>query len=376
LEGVTLTRILSKKDLVPMRAAVCRQFGAPLSLETITLAEPDADQVEVTVRAVAICHSDIFFADGAWGGELPAVYGHEAAGVVSKAGANVSGVAVGDHVCVTLIRSCGTCPACTKSHTSECDQGWDKTRSPLTDGDGNRVVRAMNCGSFAEKVVVDPSQCAVIPKDVGFDVASLISCGVITGVGAVINTANVRPGDKVAVIGAGGVGLNAIQGAKIAGASTIIAIDLLSEKLEAAKEFGASHGIAADDEDVAGKVKALTDGRGVDYAFVTVGAPAAFKSAPDLLSKGGAMVIVGMPPVGTVLNYEPMDLADRSTRYLGSSMGQTNVARDIPWLIDLYKQGRLQLDELITKRWSFDEINEAMEDTKKGLARRNVIVMD
>jgi len=123
-------------------------------------------------------------------------------------------------------------------------------------------------------------------------------------------------------------------------------------------------------------VKALTDGRGVDYVFVTVGAPSAFQSAPDLLVKGGAMVIVGMPPVGTVLDYEPMDMADRSTRYLGSSMGQTNVARDIPWLIDLYKQGRLKLDELITRRWTFDQINEAMDDTKKGLARRNVIILD
>ncbi len=359
-----------------MRAAVCREFGTHLSIEEVNLAEPDENQIEVTVRAVAICHSDIFFADGAWGGELPAVYGHEAAGVVSKTGANVHGLSVGDHVCVTLIRSCGTCAACTKSHTSECDQGWDKNLSPLTDSDGKRIVRAMNCGSFAEKVVVDPSQCAVIPADVPFDVASLVSCGVITGVGAVINTANVKPGDKVAVIGAGGVGLNAIQGAMIAGASTIVAIDLLNEKLQAAKEFGATHGINAADADVAGKVRALTDGRGVDYVFVTVGAPAAFQSAPELLVKGGAMVIVGMPPVGTVLNYEPMDMADRSTRYLGSSMGQTNVARDVPWLLELYKQGRLKLDELITRRWSFDQINEAMEDTKKGLARRNVIVMD
>lgn len=359
-----------------MRAAVCREFGTRLSLEEVSLAEPDASQIEVSVRAVAICHSDIFFADGAWGGELPAVYGHEAAGVVSKVGANVDGVTVGDHVCVTLIRSCGTCAACTKSHTSECDQGWDKSISPLSDSKGDRIVRAMNCGSFAEKVVVDPSQCAVIPKDVSFEVASLISCGVITGVGAVINTAKVKPGDKVAVIGAGGVGLNSIQGAKIAGASTIIAIDLLTEKLDAAKEFGATHGIAADDSELENKVRSLTGERGVDYVFVTVGAPAAFQSAPALLTKGGAMVIVGMPPVGTVLDYEPMAMADRSTRYLGSSMGQTNVARDIPWLIDLYQQGRLKLDELITGRWSFEQINEAMEDTKKGLARRNVIVMD
>jgi Zn-dependent alcohol dehydrogenase len=359
-----------------MRAAVCREFGAPLIVEEVNLAEPETDQVEVEMKAVAICHSDIFFAEGEWGGELPAVYGHEAAGIVSKVGASVKGLKVGDHVCVTLIRSCGDCPACMKGHRSECDQPWDKSGSPISGAGGEKIVRAMNSGAFAERVVVDPSQCAIIPGDVGFDVASLISCGVITGVGAVVNTADVRTGDTVAVIGAGGVGLNAIQGAKIAGARTIIAIDLHEEKLDAALEFGATHGVLATDKDVVEKVKALCDGRGVDYAFVTVGAPAAFAQAPDFLAKRGAMVIVGMPPVGAVVGYEPVNMADGSYRFLGSSMGQTTVARDIPWLIDLYKQGRIKLDELITARWTLDQINEAIADTKQGLARRNVIMFD
>ena len=247
---------------------------------------------------------------------------------------------------------------------------------PLSDAEGTKIVKAMNSGSFAEKVVVSPSQCAVLPKDVPFDVASLISCGVITGVGAVVNTAEVRPGDMVAVIGAGGVGLNAIQGASIAGASTIIGIDMVPEKLDAATEFGATHGILASDNDVAAAGRKVTGGRGVDYAFVTVGAPVAFERAPEYLAKGGAMVIVGMPPTGSVVGYEPMNMADGSYRFLGSSMGQTNVARDIPWLVSLYQQGRLKLDELITGRWKLDEINEAIADTKKGIARRNVIVFD
>lgn len=359
-----------------MKAAVCREFAADLEIEDIFLAEPDPDQVEVTLGAVAICHSDIFFVEGAWGGDLPAVYGHEAAGTVSKVGDRVSDLSVGDRVCVTLIRSCGNCRACHRGARSECDQPWDKSRTPLTGADGEPIVRAMNCGAFAERVVVSPSQCAVIPAAMPFDVASLVSCGVITGVGAVINTAKVKPGDAVAVIGAGGVGLNAIQGSAIAGATRIIAIDLLDDKLAAAREFGATHGINAAAADVAAKVRAANGGRGVDYVFVTVGAPKAFVQAPGLLAKGGAMVIVGMPPVGTVLEYEPVNLADGSYRYLGSSMGQTDVRRDIPWLIELYEQGRLKLDELVTGRWKIEQINEAIADTVAGHARRNVIIFD
>ena len=245
-----------------MKAAVCRAFGADLEIEDVVLAEPEADQVEVTLGAVAVCHSDIFFAQGAWGGRLPAVYGHEAAGVVSKVGAGVTDLRVGDHVCVTLIRSCGDCPACHRGARSECDQPWDKSRTPLSGADGEPIVRAMNCGAFAERVVVSPSQCAVIPATMPLDVASLVSCGVITGVGAVINTAKVEPGDSVAVIGAGGVGLNAVQGAAIAGAARIIAIDLLDDKLAAAREFGATHGVNAAQADVPAKVRAA-NGRSI-----------------------------------------------------------------------------------------------------------------
>ena len=359
-----------------MKAAVCRAFGEPLSIEDINLAPPQADQIEVQIKACAVCHSDIFYADGEWGGALPAVYGHEAAGIVKTVGANVTEFAVGDHLCVTLIRSCGMCPTCAGGAPSECDQPWDKSVTPLSDKDGSPIVKAMNSGAFAERAVVHPSQCARLPKDMAFDVASLVSCGVITGVGAVVNTAHVRPGAKVAVIGTGGVGLNAIQGAKICGASTIIGMDLSEDKLEAAKEFGATHGVLASDENASEQVKALTDGRGVDYAFVTVGAPVAFQDAPALLTKGGAMVIVGMPPADAVVGYKPLALADASQRFLGSSMGQTVVKRDIPWLLELYAQGRLQLDELITERYSLDQINEAFAHTKSGKARRNVIVFD
>lgn len=358
-----------------MKAAVCRSFGAPLTIEEVTLAAPREDEIEVQVKACAICHSDIAYADGSWGGALPQVYGHEAAGVVTAVGSGTAGFAPGDRVCVTLLRSCGQCRACSRGYSSECAQPWDTSYSPIRGADGEHIVRGLKTGGFAERVVVNPSQCAKIPKGVGFDVASLVSCGVITGAGAVVNTAKVRPGDRVAVIGAGGVGLNTIQMAAISGAATIIAVDVLETKLEIARAFGATAGILAGPK-ANDAVRAATEGEGVDFAFVTVGAPGAFQDAPGMLAKGGAMVLVGMPPVGAECSYEPIDLADASLRFLGSSMGQTNVARDIPWLFELYLQGRLKLDELISKRWSLDQINTAMDDTRSGAARRNVIIFD
>ena len=212
-----------------LKAAICRAFGAPLTVEDVELADPGAGEIEVTMKAVAVCHSDLAYASGIWGGELPAVYGHEAAGVVTKVGSGAAEFKLGDKVCVTLIRSCGTCRACSRGHVSECAQPWETGNSPISGAGGEKILRAMNCGAFAERVVVDQSQCAALPEDMPFEAASLISCGVLTGAGAVVNTAKVQAGDRVAVIGAGGVGLNTIQAAALTGASTVIAVDLLEE---------------------------------------------------------------------------------------------------------------------------------------------------
>lgn len=372
-EVLTVARIEGESNL---KAAVCRTFGAPLTVEEVSLADPTEGELEVTVKAVAICHSDLAYASGIWGGDLPAVYGHEAAGLVSKIGTGVSSFKVGDPVCVTLIRSCGSCRACSRGQVSECAQPWDKSGSPISGDGGEHILRAMNCGAFAERVVIHQSQCAALPKGVPFDTAALISCGVLTGAGAVVNTANVQAGDRVAVIGVGGVGLNTIQAAALTGASTVIAIDLLEDKRAAALEFGATHALDGGASDLPAQVQALTDGLGVEFVFVTVGAASAYAGAPDLLTRGGAVVAVGMPAVGTEVPYSPVDMADRSIRLLGSSMGQSHVQRDIPWLVDLYKQGRLKLDELISGRWQLDQINEAFEDTRSGRARRNVILFD
>jgi Zn-dependent alcohol dehydrogenase len=238
------------------------------------------------------------------------------------------------------------------------------------------MQQGLATGAFAEKVVVDQSQIQTIPEDISMASASLLACGVITGMGAVTNTAKVSTGSTVVVIGAGGVGLNAIQGAAIAGASKIIAIDVSEEKLDAAKEFGATDGILTSEEKPYRIVKKMTGGRGVDYVFVTVGSIPAYESASRFLSVGGSVVMVGMPPSGAKVAIEPVILATTSQSLLGSYMGSSVLKKDIPVLIDLYKQGRLKLDELVTRKYSLNEINEAVNDVKLGNTRRNVIVFD
>jgi len=357
-----------------IKAAVCREFGAPLEIETVLLAAPDMGEVEITLDAVAICHSDISYAEGAWGGQLPAVYGHEAAGVISATGAGVTGFSVGDSVVVTLIRSCGSCPSCAGGKPTICETPYNGLDGPLKTEDGGPLDQAMACGAFAEKVVVDQRQIVKIPETLGKDVAALISCGVITGVGAVVNAAQLRPGQDVVVIGAGGVGLNAIQGARIAGARRIVAVDMSEEKLEIAKEFGATHGVLATQERPwRASYKAL-GGRGADAVLVTVGAIPAYEQATRYLTRGGKVIIIGMPHSGATASYEPVMLAAVGQGLIGSKMGDVVIQRDIPWMIDLYQQGRLKLDELISGRWNLEQINEAIADTKTGSAKRNVIL--
>lgn len=356
-----------------MKAAICREFKAPLTIEDISIADPGPNEVAVDIAACAICHSDLSYADGIWGGAPPIVLGHEAAGTVTAAGPGAS-AKPGDRVLVTLIRSCGECPACAGGVPTSCDQAWSAPNSPLSQN-GEPIGKGLNTGAFAEKVVVDQSQIITLPDDMPFDIASLLACGVITGVGAVTNTARVQPGQTVAIIGAGGVGLNTIQGAALAGASTIIAVDITQQKAEAAREFGATECFLADDA-LGDNVRAATNGRGVDYVFVTVGAPTVFNSAPSLLAASGALVMVGMPPSGAMAEYEPATIAAMNQSLLGSRMGQTVLPRDIPWLIDMYRQGRLKLDELITGRYPLEQINEAFADTRAGASRRNVIIFN
>lgn len=360
-----------------IKAAVCRAFGELLRIEEIRLADPGPGEILVDVKACAICHSDISYAEGAWGGDLPAVYGHEAAGIVAATGPGVESVEAGDHVVVTLIRSCGCCRYCGGGSTVMCEEVFAlDEKSPLVDAAGSACFQAMRTGAFAEKVVVHESQAVAIPEDVPLASASLLACGVITGFGAVVNTAKVKSGQAVAVVGCGGVGLNSIQGAAIAGADMIVAIDLSDDKLAAAKHFGATHAVNPSTENAADAVKALTGGRGVDAVFVAVGAKPAFDRAFDYITKNGMVVVVGMPPSGVLAEYDPGTMAAWNQKILGSKMGEAVIARDIPMLVEHYRAGRLKLDELVTARYPLEQINEAIAAVNEGRALRNVIVFD
>ena len=353
-------------------AAVCHAFGAPLKLEQVRLRGPQAGEVEVDLAAVAICHSDITYAEGGWGGALPAVYGHEAAGRVRSTGPGVTGLGPGDPVVVTLIRGCGQCPACAGGRPTGCETPHDGDQGPLSMPDGGALHQALACGAFAEAVVVHQSQLVKLPEGIDMAAAALLACGVITGVGAVVNAAHLRAGQDVVVIGAGGVGLNAVQGARIAGARRIVAVDMTEDKLAAAREFGATDGVLATSEKPWRAAKAAM-GRGADAVFVTVGAAPAYSEAPRYLAGGGRVIMVGLPHSGATSTFEAASLAAASQGMIGSKMGEVVIRRDIPWMVDLYAQGRLKLDELISRRWPLDRINAAIADTKAGAARRNVI---
>lgn len=364
-----------------MKAAVCYEYGKPLVIEELEIDPPQEGEVRVRLSATAICHSDVHLVRGEWATDnsgLPVVAGHESAGIVEEIGEGVTQVKPGDHVVMSLLRSCGHCFYCASGHSYLCDGEFAlNTEYRLHNQRGEPVKQGIRTASFAEQTIVDQSQLVPIADDIPLDSASLLACGVITGLGAVVNTAQVEPGRTVAVIGVGGVGLNSVQGARLAGANPIIAIDLLDNKLEAARAFGATHTInASKTEDVPAEVRRLTAGRGVDYAFVAVGSPSATEQAFDLIRRGGTVTLVGIPAVKSTIQFSPTYGVWNSQRVLGSSMGSTILSTDVPRLIDLYRTDRLKLDELITKRYPLEEINEAIESMERGEALRNVIVFE
>jgi S-(hydroxymethyl)glutathione dehydrogenase/alcohol dehydrogenase len=357
-----------------VKAAVCHAFGEPLVVEELELDRPRPGEVRVRVAACAICHSDVAYASGAWGGDVPAVYGHEAAGVVEEVAGAPNGLAPGDHVVVTLVRSCGTCHICRRGQPALCATRFAlDERSPLRSSDGTVVAQGLRTAAFAEHVLVHHSQVVPIPRELPFDRACLLACGVVTGYGAVVNTAQVAAGDSVAVIGAGGVGLNCVQGAVLAGAEPIVALDLAAGRQAAARAFGATHVLDPARGDAPRAVRELTEGRGVDCAVVAAGATSAVELALQLVRRGGTIVIVGMPASGAVVEIEPAGLAHDGIRILGSKLGSTRPALDVPLLAGLYLDGRLRLDELISSRSPLESINDALGSAARGEALRAVI---
>ncbi len=358
-----------------MKAAVCYKPGSPLLVEEVSIDPPQRDEVKIRLAATAVCHSDVHYLRGEWNTNFPVIVGHEAAGIVEEVGENVTLTKPGERVIVSLLRACGRCYFCTSGLQNHCSGTFAlDTESRLHNQRGETVFQGVKVGAFADYAIVDQSQVVPVPAEISLDRAALLACGVMTGVGAVVNTAQVKPGSSVVVIGSGGVGLNAIQGAHIAGAARIIALDVVDLKLAAAKTFGATHAINAQQDTVRQTIRDLTEGRGADYVFVTVGNTSAVQQGLTLLRRAGTLVIVGMPQAGATVPLPVVNVASAGLRILGSFMGSSRFSIDIPWLIDLYQQGRLKLDELITARYPLAEINEAIETMEKGLALRNVIV--
>lgn len=347
-----------------MKAAVCYAFDQPLTVEDVTIDAPRTGEVKVRLAATAVCHSDVHLIHGDWAGALPVVAGHEAAGIVEEVGDHVTLAKPGDRVVVSLLRSCGRCLQCGAGATHNCEGTFAlDTESRLRNARGEALQHGIRCAAFAEQCVVDQSQVVRLPDDMPFDRAALLGCGVITGVGAVLNTAKVAMGESVVVIGAGGVGLNTIQGAVLAGAHPIIAVDPNEAKLEAARAFGATD--------------TATDGkriRGMDYAFVAVGNPDVVVDALRMIRRGGTVVIVGMPALKATAAVRIFDVVWSEQRILGSRMGATRLQIDVPRLVDLYRRGRLKLDELITERYPLERINDAIRSIEAGTALRNVVM--
>ncbi len=360
-----------------MKAAVLREINKPLEIEDIQHGDPAPREVLIRTVAAGVCHSDLHFQNGSYPHPLPTVLGHESAGVVEAVGSDVTYVKPGDHVITCLSAFCGHCEFCLTGHMSLCQepelQRAEDQPSRLAAGD-EKIAQFLNLSSFAEYMLVHEHTIVKVQKDMPLDRAALIGCGVTTGIGAVIHTAAIEPGSTVAIIGCGGVGLSAINGAAIAGAARIIAIDMLDSKLELARKFGATDVINASEADVVGEVREMTGG-GVHYSFEAIGLKQTAEQAFKMLGFGGTATIIGMIPVGVHLEiHGPEFLMERKLQ--GSNMGSNRFRVDMPRFVDFYLQGRLHLDDLISRRIKLEDVNEGMAALETGEVARSVIMFD
>ena len=359
-----------------MKAAVLRAFGAPLEIETVRHANPGFREVLVEVAATGLCHTDLHFMQGHLPVPLPAVLGHETAGVVLAVGAGVSAAAPGDHVVGCLSAFCGGCEYCLSGHPSICEGGDQLVRTEeepaRLSSTGKAVTQFMNLSAFAERILVHENAIVKIDKAMPLDRAALIGCGVTTGFGAVVHTAKVQAGQSVAVIGCGAVGLSILQSARIAGAMDVIAIDINEVRLETARRFGATATINPTGRDVVADVRALTDKKGVHVAYEAVGAPMLVEQAFLMTRKGGTTVMVGLMGDGARIDL-PFAHFIAERRVMGCDMGSNQFRTDVPRLVRLYLDGRLNLDDMITARIPLAGINEGFEAMKRGEGIRTIL---
>lgn len=360
-----------------MKAAVLNKISETFVIEDIQIDKPKGREVLVEVKASGLCHSDLHMAENDFGVPLPVVFGHEFAGIVKEIGPDVREFKPGDHVVGSLVQYCGHCEACLAGRTYQCLRPDETLRtrdeSQRLTRDGQPVTQMFGTGAFAEFALVHENQLARVPDELPFPQASILGCGCITGAGAALNTAAVKAGDTVAVIGVGGVGLNVISGARLAGAGRIIAVDMQPAKEELARKFGATDFINAGEGDAVEVVRALTGG-GVDHAFEVIGIKSTSEQSIKMARKGGGAYLIGVHKPNSPINVDVlMDLITNQVSVKGVYMGSANIKHDIPMYANLYLQGRFNLDDLISREINISEINDAYQELKTGAIARSVI---
>lgn len=364
-----------------IHAALLLQANEHFVIEALELDEPHAGEVRVKIAASGVCHSDWHVATGTTRHPMPCVAGHEGAGVVESVGAGVTRIKPGDHVALSWTPDCGDCFYCRRGQPNLCETYTEPIwQGVMLDGtprlhrlDGSPVYAYCGLATFAEYVVVPEQSCVPIRRDVPLATAALVGCAVATGVGAALYTAQVRPGDSVVVIGAGGVGLNVIQGAALAGASRIIAVDAHPAKMEIARAFGATHALL-NGPDTLAEIRVLTGGRGAEHVFESVGLPHLQEAALEMVRPGGMLTLVGLSPMGTGTNLPGAVITRTEKTIKGSYYGSVSPQRDFPLFLEMYKAGQLKLDELVSRTYTLDQINEAYAEMLSGAVARGVIV--
>lgn len=360
-----------------MRAAVLTAPDSKVAVQEVTLGAPQRGEVRVAIRATGVCHSDLSIARGRLPWPLPTVLGHEAAGEIVAVGPDVTSVAVGARVVVSLVAPCRRCFFCAKGQPEICVSRltggrMDDGTTRFTTTDGGPITSVLNCGTFAEETVVRETAVIPIGDDVPFEIAALIGCAVTTGTGAVFNTAGVKPGDRVVVIGLGGVGLSVVQAARVAGATAIIAVDPVDARRSAALAAGATHGCAPDE--IAALIKEITPPFGPDIVFDAAGVVATQRQAVDLVRPGGQAIFVGMSGATDEVAISGFRLSYMQKTIKGCFMGSTDPMRDVPVIVDLWRAGRLDLESMITARTSLDDVETAFEAMESGNGLRTILV--
>jgi S-(hydroxymethyl)mycothiol dehydrogenase len=358
-----------------VKGVVARSKGAPVTVETIVVPDPGPGEAVVDVQACGVCATDLHYREGNINDEFPFLLGHEAAGRVAAVGEGVTNVAVGDYVILNWRAVCGQCRACLKGELQYCFDTHNAAQK-MTLQDGTELSAALGIGAFVEKTLVHSGQCTKVDPEAPATAAGLLGCGVMAGVGAAINTGAVRRGESVAVFGCGGVGDAAIAGAKLAGATTIIAVDIDDRKLEWARKFGATHTVNSKGTDAVEAIKGHTGGFGVDVAIDAVGHPAVFEQAFYARDLAGRVVLVGVPTPDMTITLPLIEVFGRGGAIKSSWYGDCLPSRDFPMLVDLYRQGRFPLEDFVTEAIGLDDVEEAFDNLRRGEVLRSVVVLD